>query len=73
MYSTTDVRGSVTERKLIGFYLLEGKLIAAVGLDRGGDPELDERDELARVGGLIATGARPAPAALADEDHQLVP
>jgi len=67
------VRGSVTERKLIGFYLLEGKLIAAVGLDRGGDPELDERDELARVGGLIATGARPAPAALADEDHQLVP
>jgi len=67
------VRGSVTEGKLIGFYLLEGKLIAAVGLDRGGDPELDERDELARVGGLIATGARPAPAALADEDHQLVP
>ena len=65
------VRGSVTERRLIGFYLLEGKLIAAVGLDRGGDPELDENDELARVGRLIAKGARPVPAALMDEDHPL--
>ena len=26
---------------LVGFYLLEGRLLAAVGLDRGGDPELD--------------------------------
>jgi len=63
------VRGSLSERKLIGFYLLEGKLIAAVGLDRGGDPELDENGELAAVGRLIANGARPAPAALLDEDH----
>src|SRR5579859_8020677 len=67
------VRGSVRERKLIGFYLLEGKLIAAVGLDRGGDPELDEHDELAGIGRLIAKGARPAPADLTDEDHPLAP
>jgi len=65
------VRGSVKERKLIGFYLLAGKLIAAVGLDRGGDPELDENGELALVGRLVAKGVRPEPAALADEDHQL--
>ena len=65
------VRGSVADRKLVGFYLLEGRLIAAVGFDRGGDPELDENDELAGAGRLIAAGARPAPAALADEDHQL--
>jgi len=65
------VRGSARERKLIGFYLLEGKLIAAVGLDRGGDPELDEHDELAAIGRLIAKGARPEPSDLTDEDHPL--
>ena len=63
------IRGSTRERKLIGFYLLEGRLIAAVGLDRGGDPELDENGELAMIGRLIARGARPEPAALTDEDH----
>jgi hypothetical protein len=35
------VRGSLQERKLVGFYLQDGLLRAAVGLDRGGDPELD--------------------------------
>src|SRR5215475_8993491 len=35
------VRGSVAEAKLIGFYLVSGVVRAAVGLDRGGDPELD--------------------------------
>ena len=63
------VRGSARERNLIGFYLLEGRLIAAVGLDRGGDPELDENGELAMIRRLIAKGARPEPAALTDEDH----
>src|SRR5437588_8542111 len=33
------VRGSVEEGKLIGFYLVDGVVLAAVGLDRGGDPE----------------------------------
>ena len=63
------IRGSARERKLIGFYLQEGRLVAAVGLDRGGDPELDENGELAMIGRLIAQGARPAPAALTDEDY----
>ena len=65
------VRGSVKDRKLIGFYLLDGKLLAAVGLDRGGDPELDEHGEMAAAGRLIAQAARPSPAVLADGDLEL--
>ena len=65
------VRGSTRNRKLVGFYLAEGVLRAAVGLDRGGDPELDEHGEMAAAGRLIARGARPSPAALADEDQDL--
>jgi 3-phenylpropionate/trans-cinnamate dioxygenase ferredoxin reductase component len=33
------VRGSLEEMKLVGFYLLGGVVRAAVGLDRGGDPD----------------------------------
>ena len=65
------VRGSTRNRKLVGFYLAEGVLRAAVGLDRGGDPELDEHGEMAAAGRLIARGALPSPAALADEDQDL--
>jgi 3-phenylpropionate/trans-cinnamate dioxygenase ferredoxin reductase subunit len=65
------VRGSVEDRKLIGFYLRGGKLMAAVGLNRGGDPELDENDEMAQTGRLIAGGARPSAASLSDENHDL--
>ena len=65
------VRGSLAERKFIGFYLQAGKLRAAVGLNRGGDPELDKNGELAKAGRLIAKGARPAPMLLADEDADL--
>ncbi len=65
------IRGSVKDRKLLGFYLAEGVLRAAVGLDRGGDPELDEHDEMAAAGRLIARNARPNSGALADEDTDL--
>ena len=65
------VRGTFGERRLIGFYLQAGSLRAAVGLNRGGDPELDEEGEMAKAGTLIARGARPAPAALVDEDQDL--
>lgn len=61
------VRGSLDQRKFVGFYLKAGKLRAAVGLDRGGDPEKDEDGELAKAGRLIAKGARPSPAMLSDE------
>jgi len=65
------VRGSLPERKLIGFYLDHGVLKAAVGLNRGGDPELEPDSEMARAGRLVAKQARPEPAALADETRDL--
>ncbi len=61
------IRGSLEEGKLIGFYLQEGLLQAAVGLDRGGDPELDTDGEMAASGRLVAIRARPAGGQLADE------
>ena len=65
------VRGSLPQRKLIGFYLEGGVLRAAVGLDRGGDPELDADGEMASAARLIARRAQPAPSALADEGQDL--
>lgn len=61
------VRGSVADAKLIGFYLADGVVRAAVGLDRGGDPEQDTDGEMAACARLIAQQARLAPAVLADE------
>jgi len=65
------VRGSLDEKKLIGFYLAGGIVRAAVGLDRGGDPELDTDGEMAACGRLVATQAQPAPAVLSDERTDL--
>ena len=65
------VRGSVDEGKLVGFYLAGGVVRAAVGLDRGGDPELDLDGEMAACARLVSTQARPAAAALADERTDL--
>lgn len=65
------VRGSLEERRLLGFYLQEGQLKAAVGLDRGGDPEADSDSELAACSKLVAMRARPAASQLADEGVDL--
>src|SRR6266699_4069991 len=65
------VRGSVEEGKLIGFYLVDGEVLAAVGLDRGGDPELDADSEMAACARLVATRARPSTAVLADDRTDL--
>jgi len=65
------VRGSVDEGKLVGFYLADGVVRAAVGLDRGGDPELDLDSEMAACARLVSARARPAPAVLADERTDL--
>jgi len=65
------VRGSLEERRLVGFYLRGGQLLAAVGLDRGGDPELDEDSEMAACARLVAQRARPTAAQLADEGLEL--
>ena len=61
------VRGSLEEGRLIGFYVLEGLIQAAVGLDRGGDPELDSDSEMAACAPLVARRARLAAGRLADE------
>jgi 3-phenylpropionate/trans-cinnamate dioxygenase ferredoxin reductase subunit len=65
------IRGSVADAKLIGFYLVDGVVRAAVGLDRGGDPELDLDGEMAACARLVAARARPAPATLADDRTDL--
>ena len=59
------------DNKLIGFYLAGGVVKAAVGLDRGGDPELDLDGEMAAAARLVATRARPARSALADDRTDL--
>jgi 3-phenylpropionate/trans-cinnamate dioxygenase ferredoxin reductase subunit len=65
------VRGSLAERRFLGFYLHEGRLLAAMGLDRGGDPELDRDGEMAVCARLVAAGARPREEELADEGVEL--
>jgi len=65
------VRGSPEEGRLIGFYLVDGVVRAAAGLDRGGDPELDLDSEMAACARLVSVRARPAPAVLADDRTDL--
>jgi 3-phenylpropionate/trans-cinnamate dioxygenase ferredoxin reductase subunit len=69
-------RGRPESRKFLGFYLKEGIVRAAVGLDRGGDPEDPKVDgELKVVADLIRTRVPVDPGRLADEDvdlHRLV-
>ena len=65
------VRGSLQEGKLVGFYLVNGVVRAAVGLDRGGDPELDRGSEMAAAARLVASRAQPSPGLLADEQVDL--
>ena len=60
------IRGSKDEGKPMGFYLLDGLVQAAVGLDHGGDPELDHDGEMAAAGRLVALRSRPARDLLAD-------
>ena len=65
------MRGSLDEAKLIGFYLVDGVVKAVVGLDRGGDPELDLDGEMAACARMVALRARPSPGVLADERTDL--
>ena len=65
------IRGSLEEARLVGFYLLDGRVLAAVGLDRGGDPELDRDSEMAACARLVAGRARPDRGLLADSGADL--
>jgi 3-phenylpropionate/trans-cinnamate dioxygenase ferredoxin reductase subunit len=65
------VRGSLQEGKLVGFYLAAGVIKAAVGLDRGGDPEWEPDSEMAASARLVARRAGPDRVALTDERADL--
>jgi len=65
-------RGARESRKFLGFYLKEGIVHAAVGLDRGGDPEDPKGEsELKLVARLIRDHVPVEPAKLADDDVDL--
>jgi hypothetical protein len=61
------VRGSLGARTFLAFYLEQDRLKAAVGMNRGGDPETDAEGELAKARRLIAAGGRLVVQDLADE------
>jgi 3-phenylpropionate/trans-cinnamate dioxygenase ferredoxin reductase component len=61
------VRGSLADRRFIGFYLANGVVAATVGFDRGGDPEVDEDSEMAASARLVGLKAHANPDTLADE------
>jgi 3-phenylpropionate/trans-cinnamate dioxygenase ferredoxin reductase subunit len=65
------VRGSLQEGKLVGFYVLAGMVQAAVGFDRGGDPEWEPDSEMAACARLVARRARPDRGVLTDEGADL--
>ena len=65
------VRGSLEDRKLVGFYVTGGVVRAVIGFDRGGDPELEADSEMAKAARLVAREARVAAHNLSDEAKDL--
>jgi len=65
------VRGSLEGRSFLGFYLRGGLLRAALGLNRGGDPELEPASELAACRRLIERRTPVDASALASEEADL--
>ncbi len=65
-------RGDLESKKFLGFYLNDGIVRAAVGLNRGGDPEDPKTDgELKVVARMIRDRVPVGPVRLADEDVDL--
>src|SRR4029453_10262396 len=61
-------RGQPSSRKFLGFFLKDGTGRAAVGLDRGGDPEDPKSEsELREAVALVRDRARVDPARLAED------
>ena len=65
------VRGSLQDRKFVGFYLDSGVVRAAIGFDRGGDPEYQPDSEMAACAQLVARQAQPDRSVLTDEHADL--
>src|SRR5712691_9983452 len=65
-------RGQPESRKFLGFYLKDGIVRAALGLNRGGDPEDPKADgELKAAVNLVRNRVAVDPAKLIDEDVDL--
>jgi len=65
-------RGRPESRKFLGFYLKDGVVRAAVGLDRGGDPEDPKGESELKVAvDMVRRHAAIDPVKLADEDVDL--
>ena len=65
------IRGDLGTKRFVGFYLVKGRMKAAVGLNRGGDPEIDKDGELAKAATLIAGKTRVSRTDLLDETVDL--
>jgi 3-phenylpropionate/trans-cinnamate dioxygenase ferredoxin reductase subunit len=65
------VRGSLQDGKFIGFYLDAGVVRAAIGFDRGGDPEYEPDSEMAACAKLVARRAQPDRNVLTDDNADL--
>ena len=61
------IRGDSDSEALLAFYLRHGVVVAAAGLDRGGDPEAEPESELATASELIRRCTPVRVEALADE------
>jgi 3-phenylpropionate/trans-cinnamate dioxygenase ferredoxin reductase subunit len=61
------VRGSLESKTFLAFYLTQGIMRAACGLNRGGDPELEADSELRACQQLIGNRVRLSEEALADD------
>ena len=65
-------RGRSQDRKFLGFYMKNGIVRAAVGLNRGGDPEDPKPDGELRAAASLIRGRVPVdPVTLANEDMDL--
>jgi len=65
------LRGSSESREFLAFYLTQGMMQAAFGLNRGGDPELEADAELRACQDLIRGRIRLSETALADDRENL--
>lgn len=65
------VRGSYESRTFLAFYLAQGIMQAACGLNRGGDPELEADSELRACQELIGKRVRLSEEALVDDGVDL--
>jgi 3-phenylpropionate/trans-cinnamate dioxygenase ferredoxin reductase subunit len=66
-WDRTVLRGSYESKRFLLFYIEQDMLQAVLGLNRGGDPELQADSELRACQDLIRTHTKVSQAALADE------